>query len=163
MHCARVVCPQILRWLALKQPYEKQCLRPSCNIPQCTQHCCPRNEVEWPYSIYGNQSAQRIHFRQRLQSVGNAFCSCSGGHRKLEWRRCCFHGFAELLGHCAGHEPSENVSCHNAPDPPRGFCNAVNLPKRIASFTVGGCLCSRHSLCHDEQIVAVPRLIQKWS
>ena len=50
--------------------------------------CCVQSHVrkkkkkgECPYSICGNQGAQRIQFRQRLQSVGNAFFSCSSGHR----------------------------------------------------------------------------------
>ena len=135
MHCAHVICPQILRWLAVKQPHERQCLRPSCNIPQGTQHCCPRNEVECPYSIYGNQGAQGIHFRQSLQSVGNAFCSCSCGHRILERCRCRFHGFHELLGTIVRETSLRRMSTATMPrTPPRGFCNAVNLQLDSANY-----------------------------
>ena len=85
--------------------------------------------------IYGNQGAQGIHFRQSLQSMGNAFCSCSCGHRTLKTCRCRFHRFAELLGHCAGHKPAENVSCHNAPDLSAWFLATLIFPNE-----------SRHSL-----------------
>ena len=120
MHCARVICPQILRWLAVEQPHEWQCLRPSCNIPQCTQHCCPRNEVSCPnpsmeIKVHRGSTSVRACKTWAMHSVPALVVIA-------HWKSAVAASTALLsCWDIAGHKPSENVSCHNAPDPSAWF------------------------------------------
>ena len=116
MNASVRILPQVLGLCSVKHRYEGQSRTSPRYVPKSLHHCLTGNQIIRADPVNGHHCGPGVHLGESLQCMCNAFAPAIRRHRVLEWCSGHLQNFHQLLRHGAGHQPPDDVSCHNPPD-----------------------------------------------